>query len=176
MKVLSTILKATKANFKKLKITDWFLLGLILLALVMRGPTLIEQFKLQNTSIKPISLNGQVFPIQGQKSAFIFWASWCGPCSIELKRIQKAIDEKEISNEKIFAINMGETQEVINKVLKEQKYTMKIIRDDNGDLSKMLNVQVTPTIALIDEKGSIDWISSGLSPFLIYRIKSFLKG
>ena len=175
MKDLGKIVKATKAYFIKFKITDWLLLGFILLALVMRGPTLMEQFKLQNSSIKPVSLNGHIFPIQGQKSAFIFWASWCGPCSIELKRIQKAIDDKEISKEKVFAINLGETQEIINKFSKEQKYTMTIIRDDNGVFSKMLNVQVTPTIALIDEQGKIDWITSGLSPFLIYRIKSFLN-
>ena len=141
----------------------------------MRGPSLIEQFGQQGSILKPVSIEGKLFPIPGQKSALVFWASWCGPCTVELKRIQSAINNKELKAENVFAINMGETQEVIDKVLQERKYTMPIVRDERGELSRLLKVEATPTIALIDEKGRIDWISSGLSPSLIYRLSSFLE-
>ncbi len=160
---------------KNRKWNDWFLLVILLFALFMRGPSLLDQFSRQGTRVNPIVFNGQLFPAPNAKSVLVFWASWCGPCTIELGRIQKAIEQHEISPIHIYAINTGESQAVINKVINERKFKIPIIVDESGALSKLFNVNATPTIVFIDESGEINWITSGLSPSLIYRIKKFLK-
>ncbi|MGZ3788514.1 MAG: TlpA family protein disulfide reductase [Bacteriovorax sp.] len=160
---------------KKRKWNDWFFIAIILIALFMRGPMLLEQFKQQGTKITPVVLEGKLFPPQGSKSVLVFWASWCGPCTIELNRIQKALDKKEISPINIYAVNLGESQDVVNKVIRERKFQIPVVLDNNGELANLLHVKATPTVAFVDDKGTINWISSGLSPSLIYRIKSFLK-
>ena len=70
---------------------------------------------------------------------------------------------------------MGENPELVNRAIHDRKYSMPVVFDKFGELAQTLRVKGTPTIALIDETGKIDWISSGLSPSLIYRIKYFLK-
>ena len=100
-------------------------------------------------------LDGKLFPALHKKSVLVFWASWCGPCSIELSRINSAINNKEISSNNIFAVNMGENPELVNRVVHERKYSMPVIFDNNGELANLLHVKVTPTIA--------------------YRIQFFLK-
>ncbi len=160
---------------KNRKWSDWLFWGIIIFAIVTRLPTFIEQFKQQGTRISPIIVEGKLFPNPGSKSVLVFWASWCGPCTIELNRIKSAIEKKEINSKNIFAINLGESQEVITKVIKERKLNIPVINDEKGSIANLFNVKVTPTIVFIDEKGRIDWISAGLSPSLIYRIKYFLK-
>lgn len=143
-------------------------------ALITRLPSILEQFKQEGTVFTPILIDGKLFPPKNEKSVLVFWATWCGPCTLELKRINSAIANKEISSKNIFAVNMGEPQELVDKAVKERNYNFQVLIDTNGTLAKMFQVQATPTIVFIDEKGKIDWISSGISPSLIYRIKSFL--
>lgn len=160
---------------KNRKWNDWFFLIVLLLVLFMRGPTLIDQFKKQGTQVKPLVLNGQLFPPVATKSVLVFWASWCGPCSIELNRIQLALDKQEISPIHIYAVNTGESKDVVNKFINEQKLKIPVILDEYGLLSNLFNIKGTPTVVFIDESGKINWLSSGVSPTLIYRIKNFLK-
>ena len=171
----STTLQKLRTGLKNRKLNDWLLLILILFVLVNRLPAFIEQNSLQGTKLNPVMLDGKLFPIPNKKSVLVFWATWCGPCTIELKRIQSAIDSKEISSNNIFAVNMGENPELVNRAIHDRKYSMPVVFDKFGELAQTLRVKGTPTIALIDETGKIDWISSGLSPSLIYRIKYFLK-
>ncbi|MDD4973320.1 MAG: TlpA disulfide reductase family protein [Bacteriovorax sp.] len=160
---------------KKRKTSDWLFILIVLFTLLMRGPSLLEQFRQQGQVLTPIVIDEKLFPPAGEKSVLVFWASWCGPCTIELNRIQSAIEKKEISLTHIYAVNLGESRDVVNKATIDRKFKLPVILDDRGELANLLNVKVTPTIVFVDEEGKINWISSGLSPSLIYRIKYFLK-
>lgn len=158
---------------KKKKLSDWLLASVLLVVLVMRGPTFYVQFRQQNTTLPQVKLSGKVFPPPGSKSILIFWASWCGPCTIELKRIEKALRTNEISANNIYAVNVGESKSIVDRVIKERQLKIPVVSDDSGELATLLKVNATPTVVFVDEKGKINWITSGLSPTLIFRIKSF---
>jgi len=160
---------------KNRKWNDWFFLIVLLLVLFMRGPSLIDQFQKQGTQVKPVVMNGQLFPPVASKSVLVFWASWCGPCTIELGRIQSALDKHEISPIHIYAVNTGESKDTVNKVINERQLKIPVVLDESGLLSNLFSIKGTPTVVFIDESGKINWISSGVSPTLIYRIKYFLK-
>lgn len=123
----------------------------------------------------PVTIEGKIFPPPKEKSVMVFWATWCGPCSVELKRINAAIEDGSISAKNLFAVNMGEDQSVIDKTLKERHYRFPVVRDSGNQLAQSLGVSVTPTVAFISADGQIKWLSSGLSPTLIYRIGRFQK-
>jgi thioredoxin-related protein len=162
-------------NFlKKFKWADWLFFVLVMFALFIRFPTIVEQYKNEGTAPTPVSIEGKLYPPTGAKSVLVFWATWCGPCTLELNRIKNAIAHKEISANNIFAVNMGESKHLVQKTILEREYNFQVVIDDNGLLASRFHVQATPSIAFIDEKGKIEWLSSGLSPTLIYRIKSFL--
>lgn len=159
---------------KKIKLSDWLFILIILFALFLRGPSLFEQYKQQGTKLIPVTINGKLFPPPKNKSVLIFWASWCGPCTIELNRINQAIEKNEISAKNIYAVNLGESEEAVNKVIGDRKFKMAVVIDKNNELANLLKVQGTPTIAFIDKTQTVTWLSSGISPTLIFRIKNFL--
>ena len=115
-----------------------------------------------------------VFPKENEKSVVIFWATWCGPCSVELNRINKAIINNEIDRRFIYAVNMGEDQSVVERDFKNKNYQFESYYNLDNKLASQLKAEVTPTIAFIDNQKRLRWISSGISPTLIYRIKNFL--
>ncbi len=159
---------------KKRNWGDWLFVALIVLVVVIKGPAFVNEFKLEGNNFPLITYQGKIFPPKNSRTVLIFWATWCGPCSIELNRIQKAITNNEISNQNIYAVNIGESPVLVNSVVKERKYKIPIIFDESGEIAKKLNILATPTLIFIDEKRSIEFITSGISPTLIYRIKHFL--
>lgn len=147
---------------------------------MQRVPVLLTQFQNEGSSVKEVtlqdtSLQKVLFPKINEKSVVVFWATWCGPCTLELSRINKAIINKEINASSIYAINMGEEPTIANAEAKKRDYKFSIYYDLNLELIKQLNVAVTPTIAFIDQNKKIEWLSSGISPSLIFRIQSFLS-
>lgn len=160
---------------KKRTFGDWVFAALAILALVLRGPVLIEQFQKEGEKISPVMMKGQVIPPPGEKSVLVFWATWCGPCTVELSRINAAVLKGEISSRHLYAVNMGEDQAVIDRTVREKKYLFPVVRDGQGDLASKLGVTATPTIAFVDKDSTVKWLSSGLSPTLIFRIGSFQK-
>lgn len=114
----------------------------------------------------------QIFPPEKQKVAAFFWATWCGPCKIEMARLQKSIEDKKIDASKIIAINPFESPEEVASFIKNHKYDFTFIHAP--EVSAKLNITATPTIALI-EKGKVVTQSTGLSIIGIWTVENFLQ-
>lgn len=163
---------------KAINYTIYFLLAS---AFIMRAPVSWENFKKEGSTIVPAKIylideknnpTPIVFPAAGKKSAAIFWASWCMPCKLELNRIDKAIKDKVISSDTVFAVSIDSDFSALIKAKEERKYSFKIYHDKDGVLAKNFGVTSTPTSSLINENGKISWQATGVSPTLISRIKN----
>lgn len=161
--------------FKKRTFSDWAFATVVAVVLFLRGPLFIEQFKHEGSVLTPTLVNGKLIPPPKEKSILVFWATWCGPCSVELGRINSALLKGEISADHLYAVNMGEDLAVIERAVKEKKYLFQVVRDEHGELASKLGVAATPTIAFVNKDNTVKWLSSGLSPTLIYRIQFFQK-
>lgn len=169
-----------KKFFKSLKIKDIIFYTLIILFLAVRVPLYFSQSKSEGITLKKAMLETSDlrsigFPKKKEKSILIFWATWCGPCSFELNRINNAIIEKEIDSKYIYAINMGEDPEVVKKEVAKKDYKFSYFYNFNNELLSQLNIEVTPTIVFLTDEHKVEWITSGISPTLIYRMKKFIK-
>lgn len=149
--------------------------------LYQRIPTWIEQYKQQDfpapsTSIQRLE-DQQAFqiPLHGRSQLLVFWATWCGPCTIELGRIQRLINLKKIDATQVVAISSGENIETIKQHLETKDYTFPIAVDLDYSAAKAYNVKGTPTLALIDSKGIVTWMTMGLSPSLELRLLEALN-
>lgn len=158
-------------------------LTLVLLALVIWKllPQVINNFKSQGRTLvsrdfRVISLSegprSLTFPAKNKKQVTIFWATWCGPCKIEMSRLQNSIDKKTVSGKDIIAINPFETPEEVEAFLKNNKYEFTFI--EAPEISNTLNINSTPTTLLIDN-GKIVSQSSGMSIIGIWKIENFLN-
>lgn len=111
----------------------------------------------------------------GKPRAVVFWATWCGPCTVELKRLQAMVDRKQIAPDSVVAISSGEEAAVVQKAIDDRKYTFSVALDREGAASSQLGVSATPTIFLIGPDGGVHWSSVGISPTLELRVASFLN-
>ncbi|MDD0851683.1 redoxin domain-containing protein [Halobacteriovorax sp. GB3] len=112
------------------------------------------------------------FPSQEQNNIALFWSTTCAPCKLEMKRLQRSIDQGHISAQKIVAINPWESQQLILKYLKKNSFSFHFLLEDN--LSEKLQIYATPT-AVYFENGKIVNIKSGMSFTGIWQAESFLK-
>lgn len=107
--------------------------------------------------------------------AYIFWATWCGPCEVELARVNRLVKNGSIPTEQVIAIAVREDYAVVQKAVTERGYTMKVAIDPDGRWSDAFGVQGTPTVALVGKDDTLQWITMGLSPSLELRLSSHLK-
>lgn len=111
------------------------------------------------------------FPGSG-KSAAIFWATWCGPCKIEMKRLKDSVESGKIGRDKIYAINPFESKEVVEQFLRTNDFPFIFI--EAPKIVKDLNVELTPTTVLIEES-KVHSLKSGISFIGIWTLENFLK-
>ena len=154
--------------------------GIIALFLMTKIPGMYKNFSAQNkpapiATLKRLSGEEIGFPIPNQKTIVVFWATWCGPCKVELNRLNQMMAEGKIKSNQLLAVSIQESAETVTAFLEKNPYQFLIALDESGLIAEKYNVQGTPTIAFLDESGNVDWLTTGLSPTLGLRVQNFLK-
>ncbi len=110
-----------------------------------------------------------------QPSILVFWATWCGPCEVELARLQKAVENKEIPADRIFAVSIGESLETVQDEQKKRNYPFQLIADEKGKSGSLYQVRVTPTIVHVGKDQKMAWVAEGLHPLSGVRAKDLFE-
>jgi cytochrome c biogenesis protein CcmG/thiol:disulfide interchange protein DsbE len=155
-------------------------LGLFFLFVAaQKVPSIIKMYEAEGQpaqSAVAIDLNGQPISIPlPRKHILVFWATWCGPCKVELGRINNLILSGEVAAESVLAVSLAEDPNLVSSFVREQKYLFKIGVDQSGKTAELYQVSGTPTILFIGSDQKVSWMTTGLSPSLEFRIRSFLK-
>lgn len=152
-----------------------FTLGII----IFRGPEIWKnlQAEYQQKSVSvPIFKNLKGENINPKYPLLIvFWASWCGPCDIELSRIQNLIERNLIESSQVVAVSIDLHRKDLEMAISKRNYTFPVSWSHEMNLSDQFEVNVTPTIILLNKDQKIIWSTSGLSPSLELRLLKDLK-
>lgn len=105
-----------------------------------------------------------------------FWATWCGPCTIELSRLDDLVKEKKVPRENIFPISIGEEQQVVVSASRERNYTMNVYWDEQSDTQNFVPVVATPTMVYVDRNHKITEVDTGINPLLSQKVLRFFEG
>lgn len=104
-----------------------------------------------------------------------FWATWCGPCTIELSRLNDLVKEKKIPKENVFPISIGEDQQTVVATARERDYQMNVYWDERGDTQNYVPIIATPTMVYVDANQKITEVDTGLNPLLSQKALRFFK-
>ncbi len=115
-------------------------------------------------------LDGQTVRLadyRGNKPVLLnFWATWCGPCQIEMPHMQRAWQSVGGRDKvEMLMVDVGETPEKARDFLTRRGFTFTTVVDgDQSVTSNKYNVFGLPTTFLIDRKGVIRYMKIG--PFV----------
>ncbi|WP_328068214.1 redoxin domain-containing protein [Bacillus mycoides] len=112
----------------------------------------------------------------GKKVILNFWASWCGPCKIEMPDMEKFYHDTKDMGIEIVAINATATEKDPNNVkqfLEENKYTFPVLLDQKGQASAAYQIISIPTSFVIDTNGVIQYKHVG--PMTYEKMKEYVN-
>ncbi|MGG0716645.1 thiol-disulfide oxidoreductase ResA [Robertmurraya massiliosenegalensis] len=98
---------------------------------------------------------------EGQGVLLNFWATWCKPCEREMPYMDKQYQENKDDGIQILAVNIGESNVVINEFIKKHDLTFPILKDKNAEVVGAYGVDPLPITFLIDKDGTVVQIHKG---------------
>jgi peroxiredoxin len=100
---------------------------------------------------------------RGQPVLLNFWASWCGPCQMEMPVFQWLAKNADWQAEDIviLAVNQGESSDTVKAFASYYGLTFPLLLDTNYQASFAYNVRLLPTTFFIDKDGIIKEIKTG---------------
>jgi len=108
-----------------------------------------------------------------------FWYAGCGPCRVEFPHLQKLYERLKGKGLEVIAINRGDTDQQVQKVILEGKFTFPVAlggsKYGDGSVYANFGVMAFPTNYLIDADGKVVWRAMGYNDFASPEFKAALK-
>lgn len=99
---------------------------------------------------------------QGQTVFLNFWATWCGPCKMEMPDIQALYEEWDENAGDLVVLGVAGpgigregSAEDITAFLEANGYTYPVVMDDTGTLFYQYGISAYPTTFMIDPEGNV---------------------
>lgn len=104
---------------------------------------------------------------QGDKALLInFWASWCEPCQEEapdlVKLYEKYGDDLEIYGVNVFILDQMDN---LKAFVDQYQLPFPILIDRDGVATRKYRVRAYPTNVLVDRRGVVQEVITGIKPF-----------
>ena len=129
---------------------------------------LAPDFQLQSTTGESIRLSD----LRGQPVIVNFWATWCGPCVVEMPTLQSLYEARRQQGLRILAVNIGEPAQAVREWQADYGLTYDILIDEAQQVSTLYRLRGQPSTYVISPEGIIIDIFFG--PVDINTLKAVL--
>ena len=120
------------------------------------SPTAVQKTYLPKTSL--VLLDNTLVNLSSVTGPIIinFWATWCAPCIKEMPDLEK-LQIKHGARLKIYAVNIGQRQDLIQQFIERYKIKLTVAVDKGGELARTWGVKGLPmTFVFGKDKSLID--------------------
>jgi peroxiredoxin len=132
----------------------------------------MPDFELPDSNGKTIKLSEV---LREKKLVLInFWATWCGPCRVEMPSFEQLYNEQKNNGFTILAIAEDKERAKVDQYLKEKPVSFPVLIDQ-GALATQLKIESFPTTVLLDQNGKIREVHEGVHPYLKYSVQAALN-
>ncbi len=114
--------------------------------------------------------------LRGRPVILNFWATWCGPCRLEMPDLVRAYQEHGEDGLVVIGVNFQENPEQIQGFAQEFAIPF-VLAADAGDVARAYQVRVMPSSYFIDKEGKVNtrWLGV-LTPSVIEKNLAALTG
>src|SRR5439155_26225138 len=105
-----------------------------------------------------------------------YWASWCGPCKVEMGELRDFYQRyhKSDSDFEILAISIDENRSDAEKYASAEKLPFPVLLDPESKTADKYSVEGIPTMFVIGKNGKVEYAHTGLDETMQYRLMSQL--
>jgi thiol-disulfide isomerase/thioredoxin len=115
-------------------------------------------FVLKRTDGSPLPLADY----RGKVLVLEFWATWCGPCRLEGRLLERVTqDFRNEPGAVFFAVNVDENRASVPSFVKEEQWTTPVVYAQG--LDRLLGVISLPTLMIFDRAGHVVFRQEGLT-------------
>jgi peroxiredoxin len=96
-----------------------------------------------------------------------FWATWCGPCQVEMPHLQKMHTDLAAKGLVVLGISTDDakTGSMVKQIVKAKGLTYSVLLDPQTQAVAAYNPSKTlPFTALVDRQGNLAQVFSGYNP------------
>ena len=125
-----------------------------------------------------ISAKGSVQPLKatlGRATVLNFWATWCGPCRIELPELQELYNELAGKGVVVLAINVDSPRQHVDPFLKRNNLSLPVYFLE-PEAEATLGIQSLPTTVLLDAEGKVVNVWGGYSQEAMRELRGQTEG
>ena len=115
----------------------------------------------QLPSVDGRTLGPRSFP--GQVVVVDFWATWCMPCRLQAQILEPIYRDYKGRGVQFLAANVGEAPDEVKKFLKEKPFPYPVLLDSDQAIATKLGVFALPTLLVVDKKGNVSYLQSGIA-------------
>jgi cytochrome c biogenesis protein CcmG/thiol:disulfide interchange protein DsbE len=105
----------------------------------------------------------------GKKKLVVsFWASWCGPCKMEMPVLREFYERQKKNSDKfeLLAISIDDERAPAERFASEMKLPFPVLLDLRGQAANAYGVEAIPSLFIIDENGKVIYGHTGFDASL----------
>jgi thiol-disulfide isomerase/thioredoxin len=124
-------------------------------------------------------LNGKTLQMRDLKGKVIFlnlWATWCGPCRVEMPSIQKLYDSVDKENVVFVMLSLDQANQTakIRQYVSEKQFSFPVYQPASS-LPSLLRVKMIPSTFIVAPDGTVRTKKSGMANYDTDEMKQFLQ-
>lgn len=157
------------------KFFSFCLAALFSLALTTEAVAIGEGTPAPDFTLK--SLDGKNVRLSQYRGKYLlinFWATWCGPCKMEMPSLEKLYQRFKLKQFDVLAIS-GDMfgAQVVRPYVEAQKLSFTILLDQQLAISNKYGIVSLPTTFLVDPQGKVIGVHSGADDWFDPEVQLF---